>query len=72
MKQKSSALLSDIVTTAKKRGYITQEEILGIFSKPEDHIGELDELYGKLLQLDVDVFETMDQEQDQSRVSIAQ
>src|SRR5690242_7403972 len=67
MKQKSTALLSDIVTNAKKRGYITQEEILGIFSKPEDHIQELDDLYAKLLDHDVDVFETMDQEQDTTK-----
>ncbi len=67
MKQKPSTLLSDITTTAKKRGYITQEEILGIFTKPEEHIEELDELYDKLLKLEVDVFETMDQEQDQTK-----
>src|SRR6266852_6114446 len=67
MKQKSSTLLSDILTSAKKRGYITQEEILGIFAKPEDHLEELDQLYDKLLHQEVDVFETMDQEVDQRK-----
>ncbi len=67
MKQKPAALLTDIATSAKKRGYITQEEILGIYTKPEEHLEELDELYGKLLESDVDVFETMDQEQDQTK-----
>jgi RNA polymerase primary sigma factor len=67
MKQKQLNVLNDIVTSAKKRGYITQEEILGIFSRPEEHILELDHLYDKLMQLDVDVFETIDQEQDQQK-----
>src|SRR6185437_11831504 len=60
-------LLSDITTSAKKRGYITQEEILGIFQKPEEHIVELDELYDKLMKLNIDVFENIDEEKDQGK-----
>src|SRR4029078_793135 len=57
-------ILSDIVTSAKKRGYITQEEILSIFPKPEEHIEELDNLYDKLLKSDIDVFESVAENQD--------
>lgn len=64
---KQKQVLEDITTSAKKRGYITQEEILGIFTKPEEHIEELDELYGKLMDQDIDVFESMEQEQDQTK-----
>lgn len=60
-------LLSDITTSAKKRGYITQEEILGIFQRPEEHIAELDELYDKLMKMNIDVFETIDEEKDQTK-----
>ena len=60
-------MLSDIVTSAKKRGYITQDEILGIYSKPEEHIEELDSLYNKLMHADVDVFESVTQEQDNQK-----
>lgn len=60
-------LLSDITTSAKKRGYITQEEILGIFTRPEEHIVELDELYDKLMKMNIDVFETIDEEKDQTK-----
>src|SRR5258708_27954707 len=67
MKHKASALLSDIITSAKKRGYITEEEILAIFAKPEEHLEDLDQLYDKLLHQEVDVFETMDQETDQRK-----
>ena len=60
-------LLGDITASAKKRGYITQEEILGIFQKPEEHIGELDELYDKLMKMNIDVFENIDEEKDQTK-----
>ena len=59
MKKKTNPILSEIVQTAKKRGYITQEEILSIFPKPEEHIKELDELYNRLLNSDIDVFESV-------------
>lgn len=67
MKQSPVNLLSDITSSAKKRGYITQEEILGIFNKPEEHIQELDQLYDKLMTMNIDVFETMDEEKDTSK-----
>ncbi len=65
--QKTPNLLGDIAASAKKRGYITQDEILGIFTKPEDHVEELDELYDKLMKQDIDVFETVDEEKDQGK-----
>src|SRR3989339_791820 len=36
------SVLTDIISSAKKRGYITQEEILAIFPKPEEHIKDLE------------------------------
>ena len=67
MKSNQINLLSDITSSAKKRGYITQEEILGIFTKPEEHIQELDELYDKLMDMNIDVFENIDEEKDQTK-----
>ncbi|MBU3979020.1 RNA polymerase sigma factor RpoD [Patescibacteria group bacterium] len=67
MPVKLSPLLTDIVTSAKKRGFITQDEILGIFTKPEEHIEELDSLYDKLMKGNIDVFESVTQEQDQQK-----
>ncbi len=60
-------ILQDIVDSAKKRGYITQEEILSIFPKPEDHIQDLDNLYDKLLKSDIDVFESVADNQDSEK-----
>ncbi len=67
MSQKLSPLLNDIVVSAKKRGYITQDEILGIFAKPEDHIEELDMLYDRLMHANVDVFESVAQQEDEQK-----
>ncbi len=66
-KQAQDSLLADITSSAKKRGYITQDEILGIFTKPEEHIAELDELYDKLMKMNIDVFENIDEEKDQAK-----
>ena len=51
--------ISDIVASAKKRGYITQDEILSIFPKPEEHLRQLDELYDRLMTAEIDVFESV-------------
>jgi RNA polymerase primary sigma factor len=67
MPLKLSPLLTDVVTSAKKRGYITQDEILGLFSKPEDHIEDLDALYDKLMHSSIDVFESVAQKQDDQK-----
>ena len=67
MSLKLSPLLTDVVTSVKKRGYITQEEILAIYSKPEEHIEELDAFYDKLMHLNIDVFESVAQQQDEQK-----
>lgn len=67
MSKSDPNVLADIVTSAKKRGFITQEEILSIFPKPEDHIEELDNLYDKLLKSDIDVFESVAENQDNEK-----
>lgn len=67
MKTKQSTILTDIVSSAKKRGYITQDEILSIFPRPEEHIGELDELYDRFLRNNIDVFESVAEEEENEK-----
>jgi len=67
MKKKITNVVSDIVKSAKKRGYITQDEILNLFPKPEEKIEELDILYGKLLKSNIDVFESVAQEKNDEK-----
>src|SRR3989344_2753750 len=64
MAQKDSNILKEIVDSAKKRGYITQDEILSIFPKPEEHLEELDTLYNKLFRANIDVFESVESAQE--------
>ncbi|MDO8461182.1 MAG: RNA polymerase sigma factor RpoD [bacterium] len=60
-------MILEIVASAKKRGYITQDEILAIFPKPEEHIADLDELYNKFLRSNIDVFESVAQNTDEAK-----
>ncbi len=50
--------LRKLIKRGKEQGFVTQDEILAIFPEPENHIGEIDELYLKLLNEKVDVFDT--------------
>lgn len=53
---------ADLIREGKDNGFVTQDDILTIYPKPEDHIQELDELYGKLISAGIDVFETTSQD----------
>src|SRR3972149_4137258 len=64
---KQPNLLTEIVSSAKKRGYITQEEILSLYPHPESHIIELDKLYDKLIRSDIDVFESVAAEKEEDK-----
>ena len=50
--------LRKLIKHGKEQGFVTQDEILAIFPQPENHINEIDELYLKLLNEKVDVFDT--------------
>lgn len=50
--------LKKLIKRGKELGFVTQDEILAIFSKPEDNIEEIDDLYFRLLEESIDVFDT--------------
>ena len=54
--------LKKLVKRGRDQGFITQDDILAIFPKPEEHIEEIDDLYYKLLDENVDVFDTTEME----------
>ena len=58
-----------LIKMGKERGFVTQEEILQIFPKPEETLAELDDFYLKLIELGIDVFETTAEEPDAERAS---
>jgi len=63
MAKKKKIITRKIINKAKKQGFITQEEILELFSDAEERIEELDSLYNRLDKLGVDVFESVTEEE---------
>lgn len=51
-----------LIKLGKDRGFVTQEEILQVFPKPEEDIAGLDEFFAKLIDTGIDVFETTAEE----------
>lgn len=51
-----------LLKLGRDRGFVTQEEILQIFPKPEETLEELDNFYLKLIDSNIDVFETTSDE----------
>ncbi|MGI5828522.1 MAG: RNA polymerase sigma factor RpoD [Patescibacteria group bacterium] len=54
--------IKPLIEKGKKQGFITQDDILGVFPQAEDHIEELDKLYNQLSKLGIDVFESVAEE----------
>lgn len=63
-KQQKNIQLDDkkLLKLGKERGFVTQEEILVVFPKPEENIVGLDDFYLKLINTGIDVFETTAEE----------
>ena len=54
--------IKKLIKLGKDRGFITQEEILQVFPKPEETLEELDGFFVKLLTEGIDVFESTAEE----------
>ena len=68
-RQSKQVALDDkkLIKLGKERGFVTQEEILQVFPKPEEVLLELDDFYLKLIELGIDVFETTAEDPDEGR-----
>ena len=64
--------IKKLLKLGKDRGFVTQEEILQIFPKPEDDIEALDQFYIKLGGEKIDVFETTAEEMEEDNKSGSQ
>lgn len=60
---KLAADVHKLLEKGRHNGFLTLDEILGVFPNAEDRIVELDELYSQLLELGVDVFETLTEDE---------
>lgn len=64
VKTKTPKTVKELIKEGRENGFITQDEILTIYPKPEEHLVELDELYASLIKAGVDVFETLSDEDE--------
>ena len=55
--------VKQLLKKGKKQGFITQDEILAVFPDAENHIEGLDDLYARLISYNVDVFESLTEEE---------
>ncbi len=55
--RKQDTKIKKLLEKGRKDGFITQEDVLALFPRAEEHIAELDDMYGKLLEERIDVFE---------------
>ncbi len=58
--------VKNLIDLGKHQGFLTLEDILKVFTNAEDRVGELDALYQRLLESNVDVFETVTEEEIKS------
>ncbi len=54
--------LEELISKGQKQGFLTQDEILQHFPDAEERLGEVDDLFDQLLKLNIDVFETITEE----------
>ena len=59
-----------LIKRGREQGFIAQEEVLAIFPRPENHIGEIDNLYHKLLDESIDVFDTTEFDVEEAGKSV--
>src|SRR3989337_1493766 len=58
--------LVELIKKGRDQGFLTQDDILEIFSDAEERLNELDELYDKLLAEGIDVFESVETDELES------
>lgn len=58
--------VTTLIKKGRNQGFLTQDEILEVFPDAEKRLGELDELYDKLLAEGIDVFESVATEEGES------
>lgn len=54
--------VTKLIRKAKKEGFVTQVEVLKFFPNAENRVEELDDLYDKLFKINIDVFDTAEED----------
>ncbi len=64
--------IKKLIKLGKERGFVTQEEILQIYPKPEETLEEVDEFFIKLINEEIDVFETTAEEMEADNKTVTE
>lgn len=65
---KADSPIQELIGRGREQGFVTQEDILALFPEAESNVEELDDLYSRLAEEGVDVFDTAEEEQKQSEL----
>ncbi len=60
---KADSPIQELLNRGREQGFVTQEDILAVFPEAESNVAELDDLYTRLAEEGVDVFEVADEEE---------
>ncbi len=61
-----------LLKEGKANGFVTQDDILSVFPRPELHVLDLDDLYDDLIKAKIDVFETTSQDDQDMTKSVSE
>jgi RNA polymerase primary sigma factor len=65
---KADSPIQELISRGREQGFVTQEDILALFPEAESNVEELDDLYSRLAEEGVDVFDTAEEDQKQSEL----
>lgn len=65
---KGDSPIQELINRGREQGFVTQEDILSLFPEAESNVEELDDLYTRLAEEGVDVFEVQEEEQKPSEL----
>lgn len=65
MKVKRAKTTAQLLSQGKKDGFVTQDDILLLFPKPEESLNEVDGFYEKLIREKIDIFETTSRDEEE-------
>ena len=65
---KADSPIQELISRGREQGFVTQDDILAAFPEAESNVAELDDLYLRLAEEGVDVFEVPDEEEKPSEL----
>jgi len=68
IKVKRPETVKGLLKEGKENGFVVQDDILYLFPRAENKLEKLDDLYQKLIELGIDVFETLSSEEERQEM----